>query len=132
MPVHKLILLALGLSLGGCVATSQMDRAEMEAGPAPQSVKAAIVNGARTYMAGPYVLRTAEISTMPFDALRDRHYVCVRADAANAAGDDLGRKAMAVFVRNERPVATSLNDPLCARPGLQWQPFPELEALYRS
>ena len=130
--MHKLVLLAFGLSLGGCVATSQMDKSEMEAGPAPETVKMAIVNGARTYMSGPYVLRTAEISTMPFDALRDRHYVCVRADAANAGGEDLGRKAMAVFVRNERPVATSLNDPLCARPGLRWEPFPELEALQRS
>ena len=130
--MHKLVLLVLGLSLGGCVATSQMDKAEMEAGPAPETVKTAIVNSARTYMSGPYVLRTAEISTMPFDALRDRHYVCVRADAANAGGEDLGRKVMAVFVRNERPVATSLNDPLCARPGLRWEPFPELEALQRS
>ena len=130
--MHKLVLLALGLSLGGCVATSQMDKAEMEAGPAPETVKTAIVNGARTYMSGPYILRTAEISTMPFDALRDRHYVCVRAEAANAGGEDLGRKAMAVFVRNERPVATSLNDPLCARPGLRWEPFQELEALQRS
>lgn len=130
--MHKLVLLAFGLSLGGCVATSQMDKSEMEAGPAPETVKAAIVNGARTYMSGPYVLRTAEISAMPFDALRDRHYVCVRAEAANAGGEDLGRKAMAVFVRNERPVATSLNDPLCARPGLRWEPFPELEALQRS
>ena len=130
--MHKLVLPVAALCLGGCVATSELGKAELEAGAASPAVKAAIVEGARSYMEEPYILRAAEISTMPFDALRNRHYVCVRADAADARGNDLGRKAMAVFVRDGRPVATSLNDPLCARAGLRWEPFPELDALQRS
>lgn len=126
--MHKLVLLVAGVSLGGCVATSQLDKSELEAGPAPAGVKAAIVDGSRAYLTPAYSVKNTEISTMPFDAGRARHYVCVRADAENAAGNDLGRKAMAIFVRDGRPVATSLNDPLCARPGLRWEPFPELEA----
>ena len=97
--------------------------------PASSSVKMAIVNDARDFLADPYSIRDAEISYMQLNARSGIHWVCIKANAKNPMGGYSGRQALEVLVRDGKLVGNVPNSPACSISTLRWQPFPELEAL---
>ncbi|WP_289994740.1 hypothetical protein [Aquibium sp. ELW1220] len=128
--MFKIVKLALvGLPLAACQSSAELQTSMQTAEPAPASVKAAIVNDARDFLADPYSIRDAEISYMQLNGRSGLHWVCVRANAKNAMGGYTGRQAIEVIVRNGQLVGNLPNSAACRNPTLRWQKFPELEAL---
>lgn len=96
--------------------------------PASPSIKAQIVRDARDLLKDPYSIRDAEISNVATFS-NGGQGVCVKANTKNAFGGYAGRQTMAINIRNGILVGNTINSPLCSRPDVKYQPFPELEAL---
>lgn len=118
------------ITLGGCATVPPEDYSGAIAASVPpsKSIKAQIVQDARTFLADPYSIRDAGISNVAtFN--NGSQGVCVRANAKNKMGGYSGRQNLAVIIRNGVLVGNVPNHPLCARPDVPWNEFPELEAL---
>ena len=127
--MRPFVIAALALGLSACQTSEELHASVEKAKPAPASVKAAIVNDARDFLADPYSIRDAEISYMQLNAKNGVQWLCVKANAKNVMGGYTGRQALEVWVRDGRLVGNLPNSPACNLPNLRWQPFPELEAL---
>lgn len=127
--MKRLIVFAVVLALAGCQSSEEVKNAFAKAAPAPESVKAQIVHDARDFLADPYSIRDAEISYMQLNVRSGIYWLCAKANAKNLMGGYSGRQAIEIWVRNGRLVGNVPNSAACNHPSLQWQPFPELEAL---
>jgi hypothetical protein len=117
-----------GALLSGCTPAVDHSGPIANSVPASASIKSQIVRDARDLLLDPYSIRDAEISNVATFA-DGTQGVCVKANAKNAIGGYTGRQSMAINIRNGILVGHTKNDPICARPDVVYQPFPELEAL---
>jgi hypothetical protein len=127
--LRKSTIVAAAIALAGCQTSEELQTAVQQAAPAPAPIKAQIVSFARDYLVDPYSVRDAEISYMQFNKHSGLHWICVKANAKNRMGGYTGRQAVEVWVRNGVVTGNLPNSPACANSAMQWQPFPELEAL---
>lgn len=124
----KLALLAVPLLLASCAGSDTYSDAIANSQPASAALRAQIIAGAKALVYDPASIRKAEISnvaTLP-DGVQG---VCVRADSKNVDGRYMGVRSMGIPIRNGKVVGGSLDHPICNRRDVNWQPFPELEAL---
>lgn len=121
-------LLVVVLALSSCGPQENYSGAIAAAVPASKSIKSQIVQDARNLLLDPYSVRDAEISYVATFS-DGTQGVCVRANTKNALGGYVGRRSMAITIRNGRLASSVVNHPLCSRPDIRWQPFKQLEAL---
>lgn len=125
------VALTISLSLVG-VATAQTydPYAAVIANSVPPSkaIRTAIVEAARNILFDPYSVRDAQISNVA-DFSNGTQGVCVLANAKNRMGGYTGRQSHAITMSGTILLQEQTNHPLCARPDIRWQSFPELEAL---
>ncbi|MFT4013385.1 MAG: hypothetical protein QM682_08265 [Paracoccus sp. (in: a-proteobacteria)] len=127
----------LTILLGGALLMSACSTAEDYADviarsqPPGAALKAQLVAGAKELAYDPGSIRDAQISNVATfrDGLQG---VCVRADSKNVHGVYVGVQNMGIALRDGKPAYGELNHPICNRPDIPWQPFPELQALSRS
>ena len=122
------LLFAIGLTACTVAPAENFSGAIAAAVTPSASIKAQIVADARTFLADPYSVRDAGISNVATFS-DGTQGICVRANARNAMGGYSGRQNLAITIRNGVLTGNILNHPLCARPDLTWNAFPELEAL---
>ncbi len=128
---QRLVLITGTLLLTACAATDNYGDVIARATPPDAALKAQIVAAAQELIYDPSSIRDAEISnvaTLP-DGLQG---VCVRADSKDVSGNYLGVHSIGVPIRDGKVAGGSLDHPICDRPDVQWQPFPELENLRRK
>ncbi|TWI35052.1 hypothetical protein [Paracoccus sulfuroxidans] len=117
------------LGLAAC-ATDGEDYAKAIANSVSPSaeLKANIVKDAQQIIYDPASIRDAEISNLA--TLSDgTQGICVRADSKNVSGVYVGVHNMGVKIENQKPDGAALEHPLCNRPDVKWNPFPELERM---
>lgn len=127
----KRMLLSASMLLGlAACAVDGEDYAKAIANSVPPSaeLRANIVKDAQQIIYDPASIRQAEISNLA--TLSDgTQGVCVRADSKNVAGRYIGVHNMGVKVEDQKPDGAALEHPLCNRPDVKWNPFPELERM---
>ncbi|MFT6535434.1 MAG: hypothetical protein ACJAQU_000326 [Loktanella salsilacus] len=127
--MHKVIATVFAVALlSNCAPAVDYSGPIANAVPVSASIKSQIVRDARDLLLDPYSIRDAEISGVATFADGSQG-VCVKANARNAMGGYSGRQSMAINIRNGVLVGHTDDSPLCARPDVTYQPFPELEAL---
>ena len=127
-----LIVSALAFAVSGCVTTEQVDKMVSTSKPATQEEKRIIVEYVRETFKDPYSIRDAEISYFFDNAPRGGRAGCVSLNAKNSFGAYIGKQFVSMVIDNGEVIRSVQDAPGChtieAR-GIEWQKFPELEAL---
>lgn len=119
------------LALSACAASDKYAQVIANSTPPSEPIKAQLVGKAKDLLYDPASVRDAEISNVATfaDGLQG---VCVRADSKNVDGVYVGRHNMGIAIRDGKLQDGTLDHPICNRPDVPWQPFPEMNALGRG
>lgn len=96
--------------------------------PPSKAVRSVIAAAARDILFDPYSVRDTAISNVA-DFGNGTQGVCVLVNSKNRMGGYTGRTSYGITMSGAVLLRYDLNHPLCARPDVKWQKFPELDAL---
>ncbi|MTH76889.1 hypothetical protein [Paracoccus aestuariivivens] len=125
---YEATLISALLLLAACNPTDEYSQVIAKSNPPSAELKAEIVKSAKQLIYDPASIRNAEISNVATfsDGLQG---VCVRADSKNVSGEYIGVHSIGIPIRNGKLSGGNLDQPICNRPDVPWQKFPELERL---
>lgn len=128
----RYILPLAALALTGCQTVGNVG-AEMLANQRPTTAaeRRAVAIEARAHMKDPYSIRDAQISYAMPNGKRNGvevRFVCFRANAKNSYGAYTGVQAhSAGLMADGSKIQVQYDVHWCDKPGMKWQPFPELQ-----
>jgi hypothetical protein len=128
--MHRILsLLAVGLTVAGCVSSMPIDQIMASQKPPTPQLRNQIVEGARTFLKDPYSVRDAEISSIFTVNAKGYQVVCVKFNSKNGFGAYEGRETGGIGVVNGQLTGYLENTAECLNPALRWYPFPETNKL---